>query len=247
LSPIAIAITAFALILTSALTGMFLHSRLPQFHLAGDSKDVIKLATAMIGTISALVLALLFASTRTSFDSTSANVSRMTADIVELDQLLEEYGPEAQPVRTALRAEVGPWVDQIWREAAQERGAKAMAKTNRSTILDMVRALKPQNPAQASIQERGLQVLTDLRETRLALFAQPDDSLSTTFMIVLVIWLMFIFTVFGMSAPPNPTLATVLVLCVLSVSTAIYLIQELGQPFDGLMQLSSAGLRNALH
>jgi len=247
LSPIAIAITAFAFLVASAFTGMFLHSRLPQFHLSGDSKDVIKLATAMIGTISALVLALLFASTRTTFDSTSANVSRMTADIVELDQLLEEYGPEAQPVRTALRAEIGPWVDQIWREGAQEKGAVAMSKTNRNTVLYLVRALTPQNPVQVSIQARAIQVLTDIRETRLALFAQPDDSLSTTFMIVLVLWLMFIFTVFGMSAPPNATLAAVLVLCVLSASTAIYLIQELGQPFDGLMQLSNEGLRNALH
>src|SRR5215475_7306177 len=107
---------------------MFIRGKLPERHLTGDSKDVIKLATALIGTMSALVLALLFACTRTSFEKTSATVSRMTADIVELDQLLEEYGPEGQPVRVALRAEIGPWVDSIWREAAQERGGKGMAR-----------------------------------------------------------------------------------------------------------------------
>jgi hypothetical protein len=234
------------LILASVFIGMVLQSRLPVRHLTGDSKDVIKLTTALIGTMSALVLALLFASTRTSFEKTSATVSRMTADIVELDQLLDEYGPEGQLVRAALRAEIGPWVDSIWREAAQERGGKAMAKTNRATILDMVRSLAPQNPIQASVQARALQVLTDVRETRLSLFAQPEDSISSTFVIVLVIWLMFIFAVFGMSAPPNATLGVVLVLCVLSASTAIYLILELAQPFDGLMQLSDEGLRHAL-
>ena len=247
MSPLAIAITAFVLILASSFLGMFLQSKLPHHHLSGDSKDVIKLAIALIGTMAALVLALLFASTRTSFENTSAEVSRLTTDIVELDQLLQEYGPEAQSTRDALRAEIGPWVDSIWREAAEERGAKAMVKTNRNTVLNMVRSLSPKNPVQASIQTRALQVLTDIRQTRLSLFAQPQDSLSTTFVIVLVMWLMFIFAVFGMSAPPNATLATVLILCVLSASTAIYLIQELGQPFDGLMQLSNEGLRNALH
>jgi hypothetical protein len=247
LSPLAIAITAFVLILGSSFLGMFLQKKLPHHHLSGDSKDVIKLAIALIGTMAALVLALLFASTRTSFENTSAEVSRLTTDIVELDQLLQEYGREAQPARDALRTEIGPWVDSIWREAAEERGAKAMVKTNRNTVLDMVRSLSPQNPVQVSIQARALQVLTDIRQTRLSLFAQPQDSLSTTFVVVLVMWLMFIFAVFGMSAPPNATLATVLVLCVLSASTAIYLIQELGQPFDGLMQLSNDGLRNALH
>ena len=121
-----------------------------------------------------------------------------------------------------------------------------MAKTNRVTILDMVRGLAPQNPVQVSVQARALQVLQDIRETRLSLFAQPEDTISSTFVIVLVIWLMFIFAVFGMTAPPNPTLCVVLVICVLSASTAIYLILELAQPFDGLMQLSNEGLRNAL-
>jgi len=41
LSPIASATLAFALILSSALLGMFLRSRLPEQHLSGDSRDDI--------------------------------------------------------------------------------------------------------------------------------------------------------------------------------------------------------------
>ncbi|MDP1961831.1 MAG: DUF4239 domain-containing protein, partial [Reyranella sp.] len=115
MSPIAFAATAFALIVASAIAGAFLRQKLPEHHLTGDSKDVIKLAIALIATMSALVLALLFASTRTSFERTSGYVSRMTADIVELDRLLQHYGPEAAPVRQSLRAEIGPLIDSIWR------------------------------------------------------------------------------------------------------------------------------------
>jgi len=246
LTPIAAAGTAFALILGSAVAGMLLRSKLPEHHLSGDSKDVIKLATALIGTMSALVLALLFSSTRSSFEHTSGYVSRMTADITELDQLLGEYGPEAKPLRAALRAEIQPLIDSIWRDDAAARGASQPPKSHDESVLYMLRGLAPKNAVQSSIQARALQVSQDLAQIRLGLFAQPSDSISNTFMIVLVLWLMFIFGVFSLSAPPNPTLVTVLFVCVLSASAAIYLILELGLPFGGLMQVSNEGLRTAL-
>jgi hypothetical protein len=245
-SPIAIATTAFGLILASALVGMLLRRFLPEQHITGDSKDVIKLATALIATMSALVLALLFSSTRTSFEHNSATVSRITADLVELDQLLKEYGPEAKPIRKALRAEIGPLIDSIWQENAAAHGDKPTAGYN-EPVHFLLRQMQPANPGQAAIQARALQVIADFSQLRLSLVAQPSDSISSTFVFVLVLWLMFIFGVFSLSSPPNLTLGIVLGICILSASTAIYLILELAQPFDGLMQLSSEGLRTALN
>src|SRR5215467_3951255 len=89
---VVIAVTSFALILISIVGGLILRYRLPEAHLSGDSKDVIRLATALIGTMAAVVVALLFASTRGSYESTNSNVARLTAGVVELDQLLKEYG-----------------------------------------------------------------------------------------------------------------------------------------------------------
>jgi hypothetical protein len=246
LSPILQASIAFALIIASAAAGAFLRLKLPEHHLTGDSKDVIKLAVALIATMSALVLALLFASTRTSFERTSGYVSRMTADVTELDKLLGEYGPEAKPLRVALRAEVAPLINSIWQEDAPAQSSSASAKGHGDSVLYMLRELAPTNKVQASIQARALQVSTDLNQTQLSLISQPSDSISNTFIIVLVIWLMFIFAVFSMSSPPNPTLFAVLFLCILSASAAIYLILELGLPFDGLMQVSPENLRAAL-
>lgn len=247
MSPIAAAGTAFALILGSMILGTVLRLRLPEQHLTGDSKEVIRLATALVATMSALVLALLFASTRSSFEHTSSSVSRMTADIVELDALLGEYGPEAAPLRKALRGEVGPLIDSIWRDDAVNNGSQDTAPTSHSrTVIYMLRELKPQNAIQSSLQARALQVSTDLAQIRLTLSAQPADSTSKPFITVLVLWLMFIFATFSMSAKPNTTLASVLFICILSASGAIYLILELGLPFGGLMQVSNDTLRSAL-
>lgn len=247
MSPIEFASTAFVCILASAIGGVLLRSRLPEHHVSGDSKDVIKLSIALVATMSALVLALLFASTRTSFERTSGLVSRLTADITELDRILKHYGPEAQPVRAALRAEIQPMIDSIWRDEAIARGVKFDdSKSPEEEVLFMLQDLQPANAKQRALQARAIQVSSDLAQTQLSLFAQPTDSISNTFLIVLIAWLMFIFGIFSMSAPPNPTLFIVIAICILSASAAFYLILELGLPFGGLMQLSNEPLRNAL-
>jgi hypothetical protein len=245
LSSVGIAAIAFALILGSAAAGMGLRRALPEHHLSGDSKDVIKLATALVGTMSALVLALLFASTRQSYEHTSMAVSRMATDLAQLDRVLAEYGPEAAPLRRALRGELNPLIDSIWKENAAGRPADE-ARPHEQSVLYMIRNLSPKNATQTSLQARALQLSTELTEIQLGLSSQLPDSISTPFIDVLILWLMFIFTVFAMSSPSNATLITVLFLCILAASGAIYLILELGSPFDGLMQIPNDGLRSAL-
>ena len=51
---------------------------------------------------------------------------------------------------------------------------------------------------------------------------------------------------FGLFSPPNETVVAVLFVCALSVAGAVFLIVDLDQPYDGLVQVSSAPLRNAL-
>ena len=233
------------LISAGAATGVGLRRLLPEGHLTGDSKDVIKLATALIGTMSALVLALLFASTRQSYERTILDVSRMATDLAQLDRVLDEYGSEAAPLRNALRAEIGPLIDSIWKEDAAKPMSSSV-KPHTQSVSYMIRGLLPKDAAQESLRARALQLSTELAEMQIRLSAQPLDSISTPFIDVLVLWLIFIFTVFSMSSPTNATLITVLFLCILSASGAIYLIIELGSPFDGLMQIPSDGVRTAV-
>jgi hypothetical protein len=86
----------------------------------------------------------------------------------------------------------------------------------------------------------------NLGQTRWLLFEQSGSSIPIPFLVVLVFWLSLIFVSFGLFAPPNPTMVIALLLGALSVSGAIFLILELDQPFGGLIQISSAPLRNAL-
>ncbi|MPZ31536.1 MAG: DUF4239 domain-containing protein [Rhodospirillales bacterium] len=242
-----IALASFALILVSIAGGLYLRYKLPDSHLSGDSKEVIRLATALIGTMAAVVVALLFASTRSAYEATNTHIAGLTASVVELDQLLKEYGgPESLVLRRALRSDAASMVSAIWRDDTAVSGGLLRPVTQDDTVLYKLRQLEPKTPVQTVIKARALAVSASIEQTRLTLLSQPPDALSRPFIVVLVLWLCFIFASFSMSSRANPTLVAVLVTGGFTAATAIYLILELGQPFDGLLQLSNRGLRHAL-
>ena len=113
---LSISLLVFALIFGGALAGMAIRPLLSEHHLHSDSKDVVKLTAGLIGTLTALVLGLLIASAKTTFDQKTNQVKQMSATIILLDDLLTQYGPEATSVRKLLRQSIPPMADRIWHE-----------------------------------------------------------------------------------------------------------------------------------
>ena len=72
------------------------------------------------------------------------------------------------------------------------------------------------------------------------------QSISTPFYWVLVFWLAILFGSFGLTAAPNPMIATVIVLSALSVSAAVLVIKDLDEPYGGLFGIPSTSMRDAL-
>jgi hypothetical protein len=63
---------------------------------------------------------------------------------------------------------------------------------------------------------------------------------------VLILWLTFMFASFGLFAPRNATAVAVLFLGAVSVSGAIFLIEELNNPLGGVIAISRAPMDKAL-
>ena len=246
----AIALSGITLVCISggALLGMFLRSTLAEHHLSGDAKYVVRLGTGLIGTIAALVLGLLIGSAKNSYDTQSTQIKQMTANIVLLDRFLEEYGPETGAVRNLLRRGVVILADRMWRENNSDlaKAAPFEASAASEAFYLKLQELSPQNDFQRSLQARAIQLSTDIAQTRLLLFAQMGNSIPMPFLVVLIFWLTIIFASFSLFAQPNAIVIGSLFIFALSAAGAIYLVLELGQPFAGLMQISSAPLRNAL-
>jgi hypothetical protein len=234
------------LTLGGILLGALLRRALPEHHLSENSQNAVRLGVGLIATISALVLGLLIAAAKSSFDTQSTQVTQITADIILLDNLLAEYGPEARPIREQMRSIISPLADRLWREKQASTTAPFEFSATGEKAYLAIQALSPQNDLQRSLQARAAQVSTDLVQTRLVLFAESSNVIPTPFLVILVLWIVIIFASFSLFADLNLTVFTCLSLFALSASCAIFLILELSQPFSGLMMISSEPLRNAL-
>jgi hypothetical protein len=234
--------------LAGALVGVFLRNRLPEQHLGSDARDVVRLGAGLIGTIAALVLGLLIASAKTSFDTQVNQVKQLTADVILLDQLLALYGPEAATVRNLLRSAVNTVADRIWHErsSASSKNAPFEATEAGEEFIRKLEQLSPQTDEQRSLKNRAMQVAANIVQTRLLLFTQGGNPIPMPFLIVLIFWISIIFANFSLFAEPRPIVISALVVFSLSAAAAIFLVLELGQPFTGVMQISSIPFRSAL-
>jgi hypothetical protein len=243
-----ISFLVFAVILGGALVGVVVRPFLSEKHAHPDSRELIKMTTGLVGTLAALVLGLLVASAKSSFDLKTGNVRQVTASIILLDDLLAQYGPAATPARNRLRQTVQPLADRIWHE--DESPADDLVRfqaTAQSLALESeLERLSPTNDAQRSLRARAIQTFTEGAQVRLQLFTQSGGSIPTPFLIILVFWLSAIFASFTLFAQINLFVMAALFVCALSFAGAIFLILELEDPFKGLMEISSTTLRNAL-
>ena len=237
-----ISLIVFACVFGGALLGILLHSVLPQQHLSNESKDIVKLGMGLVGTMAALVLGLLVASAKGSYDAQSAELTQMSANIALLDRALALYGPETKEARNLLRGAVARVLDQMWSSASLSVPTAAGGEI----LYEKIQGLSPKNDTQRSLQGQALSMAVDLGKTRWLMYEQATTSVSMPLVIVLVCWLTAIFISFGLFAPFNATVVASLFVSALSVSGAIFLILEMYTPYAGLVQISDAPLRAAL-
>jgi hypothetical protein len=241
-----IRLIVLACVFGAALLGIFLRGVLPEQHLSADSKDTVRLGMGMVATMAALVLGLLVASAKNFFDAQSNELTQMSANVILLDRVLAHYGPETKEARDLLRGAVGRTLDLIWHQDHQQPSQMEPTAAGGEILYDKIQALSPQNDVQGALKAQASSMAIDLGKLRWLMFEQENTSVSLPLLAVLVFWLAIVFASFGLFAPPNVTVIATLFLCALSVSGAIFLILEMYTPFQGLMQLSSAPLRNAL-
>lgn len=236
---------AFVVIVAGAITGIMLRRALPEHHLSDETKDVVRLATGLVGTVTALVLGLMVASAKNSYDTQENQITNLTANLILLDQILERYGDESRESRELLRKAIDPMIQRIWRED-RIGAAKGLPFAQGFAAAVKIMELAPQTETQRQLKVMAMQVSGESIRIRLLLFVEAGAQVPVVFLAVLVFWLAIIFASFSLFTDLNHTMIAALCICALSAACAIYLILDLGQPFSGLMQISSARLRNAL-
>lgn len=245
MSPITISAVVLACVFGGGLLGIFLHSLLPKGHLDSDSKEAVRLGMGLVGTTLALVLGLLIASGKGFYDTQSSEVTQLAANVVLLDRVLLNFGPETKEIRELLRSSVASMMDVTWARDGSDNTLTPFA-ANEGAVLGKIQQLSPHDDNQRFLQSQALSLAIQLGQTRSLMFAQKTSSVPLPLLAVLVFWLVLLFMSFGLFVRPNVTVVVSLFASALAVCCAIFLILEMYQPYGGLIQVSSAPLQAAL-
>jgi hypothetical protein len=247
MTALVIASIVFTCVFGGGLLGLFVRTYLPDHHLSEDSTGSVKLGAGLMATLAALVLGLLIASAKVSFDRLNDEFTQTAATVVRLDRTLADYGPEAKDARELLRLTYASSVEHFFsREHAGTANVDVERLAPVERIQQKLRELASRNDTQRLIQSEALALNHDLAQTRWMLIQPGQGAIPVPFLVVLVFWLTILFTGFGLVSADNRTVITTLFVCALSVSGAIFVIEDIAHPLEGVMQISREPARIAL-
>jgi hypothetical protein len=248
MSSLVVAFIAFVCVFGCGMLGLGLRSFLPDHHLSEDSTAIVKLGAGLMATLAALVLGLLVASAKVSFDRLNDEFTQTAATAIMIDRTLADYGPEAKEARELLRRTYASAVELFYSEravgAADVDAPESLARMER--FQQKLRELAPRDDMQRMLQSEALARSHDLAGARWILFRPGQGAIPTPFLAVLVLWLGILFAGFGLVSANNRTAVATLFVCALSVSGALFLIEDIAHPLEGLMQISRAPAQIAL-
>ena len=161
----------FACVFGSSLLGIRLHFRLPEHHLAPESRDVVRLEMGLVTTMVALVLGLLIGSAKNFYDTQNTEVAQLAANADLLDRLLAHYGPEAADSRAALRTAVSTFNHRDPPDVGDHPQSRASGVRGEA-LLDSIQEHSPKNDNQRSLQGQALGIAIEVGQTRWLMFEQ---------------------------------------------------------------------------
>ena len=249
----------FILLCGSAGIGFFANSRLPERHRSKESMEVVQLANTLLVTFIAIVLGLLTTSVKSGYDLAYNARGDYAAQITQLDRCLRDYGPDTAPIREQLKSYVATIIARTWPSEPPPVGVSypdisQMARIGENPILvEMInevgretRLLQPTDPLHRNLLAACTEQFGDVIKSRWKVIEGLRPSISAPFYWVLVFWLVILFASFGLRAPPNPMIVSIIGLCALSVTSAVFVILDMDRAYGGLFGIPSTAMRNAL-
>jgi hypothetical protein len=243
-----IGLIAFCCICCAALAGFFIGRRLSEDNRSEGTQKVVQLVMNVVGILTALVLGLLIASTKTNFDTTSNQVEQFATNLALLDRELVQLGPDAKPLRDLLREFSSRKIALVWPAKRWIRPRLQDDETD-DMLDDMqgrLRSSSPQSEAQRVTRAEALRILGELKRTNRLLAVQVNIRTPLPFLAVVIFWLCVLFLSYAAFAPVNKVVLGAMIISAASVSIALNVIIDMDRPFLGIIKISSASMRQAL-
>ncbi|MGF6775805.1 hypothetical protein [Paraburkholderia sp. GAS334] len=253
-------LVVFIVLLLSTGFGVLVRPLLPEEHKAHETVQLIQLVIGMLVTFAALVLGLMTASAKSSFDTVANDFRAYAADLIQLDVKLRDYGPDTSDARALLRAYTAEAIATTWPHEPPPPGdyyqknvphnPEQLESPRLGHLLDQaesgIRQLNPPDAFHQSLVGDILAQFTVVSKARWKLIEEAHSSISDPFFKTLTFWLSVIFLSFGLIAPRNALALVTITLGALSIASAIYGIVDLDTPFTGPIVIPSQPMRDAL-
>jgi hypothetical protein len=253
------AFLVFVLLWASAGAGLSIQPHLRAAHRARETIEVVQLITGMLVTFAALVLGLLTASAKDTYDRADRARGEYAMHLSQLDQCLRDYGPETEPARQNLRSYTAAVIASTWPSEPRPTGVtypdtSHMPRVGPSATLEgllndigvEIDRLNPADPFHTKLTDQCTSDFRSALAARLAVIDDARQAISAPFYWVLVFWLMIVFASLGLSAPRNRFVVILLAIASLSLTSVMFVIFDLSQPYGGVFAISSDTMRGAL-
>jgi hypothetical protein len=253
------ALIVFVLLCGGTGVGFLLTSQLLGRYTQTGALESMNLIISFLVTITAIVIGLLINATKSYIDATQEHWALFAGKLIRLDQTLCNYGSESEPMRKQLQSFTAAAITNFWRADVIPPGVsypnvrklrKDDARQVLSDLLNRIElgiiGLKPTDTLHELLAADCFDQYKEFARARLSLLLAPQNSLPAPFLRMLVLWLTTIFVCFGLRAPANPLVIFMIALCAATLSSMMFAIMDIVDPYQGLYNISSKNMHQAL-
>lgn len=227
--------------------GMQLQKLLPEDHMTSGSREMIGAVMGLITLLLALVLGTLVGSAYGFYAVQKSNIETLGARSIQLDMALEQYGPEAAPIRQGLKAAIKGAYNAVWNAGAASKPPELEAYLPELKSLNAsIASLSPKTPMQTALLPTIGVNAGIIEQTRLLMSLQLASPVSWPLLEIVVSWAMLLFCGFGILSRLNATSVVAVLVGAFAVASAIFLILELNEPFRGLFRIPGASVEQTI-
>jgi hypothetical protein len=254
------ALIVFALLCASTAVGFLLRSQLLERYAQAGALESMNLIISFLVTITAIVIGLLINSTKSFIDATQDHWAIFAGQLIRLDQSMRNYGSESEPMRSQLQSFTAAGIVNFWRTDAVPTSvtypdvrklSRDEAKQLLSDLLNRIELgiirLEPADPLHERLAADCFDQYKEFARARWSLLLAPQNSIPDPFRRTLVAWLMMIFVCFGLRAAANPLVIIMIALCAITLSSMMFAIIDIVDPYKGLYNISSKNMHHALN
>jgi hypothetical protein len=249
MSPLALALSVAAITFGGAVVGFILKHALSEKMTHGAPRDAVASVVGLLTLLCALVLGLLTWTAYGVYSNQNATIQSYALRVLMEDIALKDYGPEAQPARDGLRDGLANTVNELWGPRFTDDfitvnyRAAIIAMRSGQFYLD---TLEPTTEAQKAALAAAVQAQAASAQLRVQMALALTNPVSYPLMAVVVAWVTVLLCGYAFISRLSPVAVVALAFGALAISSAVYTIIELSDPYGGPFKASPAPIERVI-